>query len=132
VRVARGAMIRSPATVSNAAERKNAMTETMQSATAELADRSRELAAAHGLSDGALGAVLLSLVERLEAPFGIKEIASGRYVHVNLRLAALYGRSPEQLLGHTDADLLGNDLSAALRSADQSAIAQPLAHCADF
>ncbi len=108
------------------------MTETMQSTTAELADRSRELAAAQGLSDGALGAVLLSLVERLEAPFAIKEIATGRYVHVNLRLASLYGRSPEQLLGHTDAELLGNELSAPLRNADQSAVAQPLAHGADY
>jgi len=83
------------------------MTETMQSTPAELADRARELSAAHALADGAMGAVLLSLVERLEAAFAIKDIATGRYVHVNLRMAALYGRSPEQLLGHTDADLLG-------------------------
>ena len=102
------------------------MTETMQSPPAELADRSRELAAAHGLSDGALGAVLLSMVERLEAPLGIKDIASGRYVHVNLRMAALYGRSPQELLGHTDADLLGPELSGPLRNADQSAIVQSL------
>ncbi len=107
------------------------MTESHPSTPAELADRSRELAAAHGFSDGALGAVLLALVERLEAAFAIKDIATGRYVHVSARMAALYGRSPEQLLGHTDADLLGNDLSAPLRSADQSAIAQPLAHVTD-
>ncbi|HEX6707995.1 MAG TPA: diguanylate cyclase [Albitalea sp.] len=102
------------------------MTETMQSPPAELADRSRELAAAHGLSDGAMGAVLLTLVERLEAPFGIKDIASGRYVHVNLRMAALFGRSPQELLGQTDADLLGPELSGPLRSADQSALVQSL------
>jgi len=102
------------------------MTETMQSSPAELVDRSRELVAAHGLADGALGAVLLSLVERLEAPFAIKEIASGRYVYVNLRMAALYGRSTEQLLGHTDADLLGAELANPMRTADQSALAQSL------
>jgi hypothetical protein len=107
------------------------MTETMQSTPAELVDRSRELSAAHGLADGALGAVLLSLVERLEAPFAIKDIATGKYVHVNLRMAALYGRSPEQLLGHTDTDLLGPELSAPLRSADQSALAQSHAHTID-
>ena len=107
------------------------MTETMQSSPAELADRTRELVAAHGLADGALGAVLLSLVERLEAPFAIKDIATGRYVHVNLRMAALVGRSPEQLLGHTDADLLGPELSAPLRSADQSALAQTLPYTTD-
>jgi diguanylate cyclase (GGDEF)-like protein len=107
------------------------MTESHPSTPADLADRSRELAAAHGLSDGALGSVLLALVERLDAPFAIKDIATGRYVHVSPRMAALYGRSPEQLLGHTDADLLGPELSAPLRSAEQSAIAQALAHTAD-
>jgi len=107
------------------------MTETMLSSPAELADRTRELVAAHGLADGAMGAVLLSLVEKLEAPFAIKEIATGRYVHVNLRMAAMVGRSPEQLLGHTDADLLGPELSAPLRSADQSALAQSLPYTTD-
>lgn len=107
------------------------MTETPQSMLAELADRSRELAAAHGLSDGALGAVLLAIVERLDAPFAIKDIANGRYVHVNSRMAALYGRSPEELLGHTDVDLLGPELAAPLRNAEQAAVAQPLAHTSE-
>jgi diguanylate cyclase (GGDEF)-like protein len=102
------------------------MTDTMQSSPAELADRSRELAAAHDLSDGAMGAVLLSVLERLEAPFAIKDIANGRYVHVNLRMAALYALSPEQLLGHTDAELLGPELAGPLRTADQAALAQTL------
>jgi len=102
------------------------MTETMQSTPAELADRARELRAAHGLADGSLGAVLLSVVERLEAPFAVKEVGTGKYVHVNLRMASLYGRSPEQLLGHTDADLLGPELSAPLRVADQTALGQSL------
>lgn len=103
------------------------MTEPMQSTPADLADRARELRAAHGLADGALGAVLLSVVERLEVPFAVKEIASGRYVHVNARMATLYGRSPEQLLGCTDADLVGAELAAHLRSADQTAQVQPSA-----
>ena len=107
------------------------MTETMLSSPAELADRSRELAAAHGLAEGALGAVLLSLVERLEAAFAIKDVATGRYVHVNLRMAALYGRSVEQLLAHTDADLLGPEVAAALRLADQAALGQEFASTTD-
>jgi diguanylate cyclase (GGDEF)-like protein len=107
------------------------MTETMQSAPAELAERSRELTAALELADGAFGAVLLGLVDRLEAPFAIKDIANGRYRHVNLRMAALYGRSPEQLLGQTDTDLLGAELSAPLRTAEQSALAQASAHTAE-
>lgn len=107
------------------------MTETMQSTPAELADRVCELRAAHGLADGSFGAVLLSLVEHLEAPFAVKETGTGKYVHVNMRMAALYGRSPEQLLGHTDADLLGSELSAALRTADQTALAQPSSYTTD-
>jgi len=107
------------------------MTETMQSTPAELVDRARELRAANGLADGSLGAVLLSLVERLEAPFAVKEITTGKYVHVNMRMAALYGRSPEQLLGHTDAELLGPELSAALRAADQTSLGQSLPYTTD-
>ncbi|MBW8829301.1 MAG: diguanylate cyclase [Burkholderiales bacterium] len=103
----------------------------MQSTPAELADRASELRAANGLAEGSLGAVLLSLVERLEAPFAVKEISTGKYVHVNMHVAALYGRSPEQLLGHTDAELLGPELSAALRTADQTALGQSLPYTTD-
>jgi len=103
------------------------MIETTQTSPAELAERARELRAAHGLADGAIGAVLLSLVDKLDAPFSIKEMASGRYVHVNARLASLYGLAPEQLLGHTDAELLGPELSGPLRTADQAAQSPALA-----
>jgi diguanylate cyclase (GGDEF)-like protein len=44
-----------------------------------------------------------------------------------MRMAALYGRSPEQLLGYTDADLLGPEVASHLRSADQTALGQSLA-----
>jgi diguanylate cyclase (GGDEF)-like protein len=107
------------------------MTDTMQSTPAELADRTGELTAKLGLADGAFGAVLCTLIERLEAPFAIKEIASGRYVHVNLRMAALYGRSGEEMLGRSDGDLLGSELSSPLRSAEQSALAQALPFTAE-
>jgi len=107
------------------------MIETMQSTPAALADRARELRAAHGLADGSLGAVLLTMVERLEAPFAVKDIGTGKYVHVNARMASLYGRSTEQLLGRTDADLLGTELSAPLRTADLNAIGQTLPHTTD-
>ena len=107
------------------------MTETMQSPPADLAERSRELIAALSLAHGAFGSVLFSLVERLEAPLAVKEIATGRYVHVNLRMAGLFGRAPQELIGHTDAELLGPELSAPLRAAEQSALAQTLPHGAE-
>ncbi len=100
------------------------MTETMQFTPSELADQVCQLAAVHGLADGALGGLLLSLVERLEAPFAIKEMAGGRYVYANLRMAALVGRSPDHVIGHTDAQLFGPDLAGALRAADQAAVGQ--------
>jgi len=106
--------------------KEGSMTETMQSPPAELAARALEMIATMGLADGSFGAVLFSLVERLEAPFAIKEISSGRYVHANLRMAAVYGRTPEQMLGRTDVELLGSELSAPLRSAEQSSLAQAL------
>jgi diguanylate cyclase (GGDEF)-like protein len=107
------------------------MTETMQSSPAELADRARELAAAHGLEEAALGGVLLGLVDRVDASFAIKEIASGRYVYVNRRMAEICGRSIEELLGQTDADLLGSDAAASLRSADQTALTNRLPYTCD-
>ena len=107
------------------------MIETMQASPAELAGRSRELIAELGLAKGAFGGVLFGLVERLEAPFAIKEIGSGRYVHASPRLAALFGRTPEQVVGQTDADLLGPEMSAALRTAEQSALAQDAPHSAE-
>jgi diguanylate cyclase (GGDEF)-like protein len=102
------------------------MTETMQSAPAELAERSRELAAALELTDGAFGGVLFGLVERLEMPFAVKDIATGRYLHANPRMGSLFGITPQQLLGQTDVDLLGMELSAPLRAADHAACAQSL------
>ena len=100
------------------------MVETNQAAPADLAGCSRELIAELGLAKGAFGAVLFSLIDCLDAPFAIKEIASGRYVHANARAAALFGVLPEQLIGQTDTEILGSEMSAALRSAEQSALAQ--------
>jgi len=104
------------------------MNETIHPPAVEPVERSRELAAALDLTDGALGGVLFSLIDRLEAAVGIKQMPSGRYVHVNARMAELYGMSPEQLLGRTDIELLGAERAASLRKADQTAIAQSAPH----
>jgi diguanylate cyclase (GGDEF)-like protein len=114
-----------------AAMRDPAMTDTLQSTPSVLADQASQLAMAHGLMHGALGGVLLALLERLEAPFGIKEMPSGRYVHASLRMAGLLGRSPDHVIGHTDAELLGPDAASALRAADQSAMAESASTATD-
>lgn len=103
------------------------MPESKQSSPA-LAQFSHELAEQLGLADSAFGAVLFNLVEHLKAAFAIKEIGSGRYAHVSPRLAALYGHPAHAMIGKIDAELLGADLAAPLRSADAAAGVQPLPH----
>ena len=97
------------------------MTDTRRSSPADSADRAREWVADFGLHDGALGAVLFGLVEQLDAPLSVKDIASGQYVHANVAMAALVGLTPPQVLGKTDAALFGADAAASLRTADLAA-----------
>lgn len=51
----------------------------------------------------------------------VKELDSGRYVHVNEAMAALWRRTPGQMLGLTDADIVGPALAAVFRAAEQTA-----------
>ncbi len=97
------------------------MTDTRRSAPADSADRAREWVADFGLHDGALGAVLFGLLEQLDAPLSVKDVASGQYVHVNAAFAELVGSTPPEVLGKTDAQIFAAELTAALRTADQAA-----------
>jgi diguanylate cyclase (GGDEF)-like protein len=72
---------------------------------------------------GALCEVLLAWVERSEVLLSVKEAGSGRYVHVNPRMAALLDRPPAGIVGLTDVDLMDSGQWAPLRAADQSAAA---------
>jgi diguanylate cyclase (GGDEF)-like protein len=81
------------------------------------------LAASIGLAESGLCEVLLTWVERSEALLSVKEIGSGRYVHVNARMAALLGLPAQEVVGLTDADLLEPGQWTPLRAADQSAAA---------
>jgi diguanylate cyclase (GGDEF)-like protein len=74
--------------------------------------------------DGIACEVLSAWFERSEGLLSVKEAASGRYVHVNARMAALLGRPPGEVVGLADVDLLDAGQSAPLRVADQSAAAQ--------
>lgn len=77
-----------------------------------------------GLTPTALCDALLGFVEHTDALFAVKEIAGGRYVRVNARMADLLGRTAQEISGLTDADLLEPGQWTALRAADQSAAAQ--------
>ncbi len=73
------------------------------------------------VDERALRAVLLTWFERSEGLLSLKELGSGRYVHVNARMAALLGRPQAEILGLADVDLMEPDQWAPLRAADQSA-----------
>jgi diguanylate cyclase (GGDEF)-like protein len=99
------------------------MTESNQQALSARAELSAALAATLGLAPQAWGVVALTLLDRVEAAFGIKEAATGRYVHANARMAALVGRPAE---GLADEDWADAKACYALKSADQSAMVQTL------
>lgn len=57
-------------------------------------------------------------------PVALKDADSGVYRYVNDAMAALFGRSAAEVVGRTDAQLLSAPRAAALRAADQTALAQ--------
>lgn len=54
----------------------------------------------------------------------VKDAGSGRYLHANELLLAWMGREAASVIGHTDTDLFDATSHAALRAADQTALAQ--------
>jgi len=76
-----------------------------------------------------LGNVLGALLEQRGEFLAVKDVSTGRYVHVNDAMAAFLGRPATDILGHTDADWLDAPLASTLRAADQTALAHgaPLA-----
>jgi diguanylate cyclase (GGDEF)-like protein len=86
-------------------------------------DATNSLNAIPDVDESALREVLLAWLERSEGLLSVKEIGSGRYVHVNPRMAALLGRPPAEVIGLTDVDLMESGQWAQLRAADQSAAA---------
>ncbi|HRI18811.1 MAG TPA: diguanylate cyclase [Burkholderiaceae bacterium] len=81
-----------------------------------------------GLGNGVLCQALLAWIDRVDALLAIKELGSGRYVHVNAAMARLLGRPAAELIGLTDADLMESGQWASLRAADQAAagLARPV------
>ena len=87
----------------------------------EVSPRSDGLGPSLGVHAPSVCEALLAWVERSEGLLSLKEVGSGRYVHVNSRMAALLGRPEAQVLGLTDADLMESGQWASLRAAEQSA-----------
>ncbi|HEY4066744.1 MAG TPA: diguanylate cyclase [Burkholderiaceae bacterium] len=87
-------------------------------------------ALAHALEADAAGiaGALLETLDRLDVLLAVKEVASGRYVHANARMAELFGRAAAaELIGLTDAELMDPAAAATIRAAEQTALAHDAA-----
>ena len=90
-------------------------------------DVARALANALEADEVGLAGALLDMLDRLGVLLAVKEVASGRYVHVNARMAELFGRTPDGLIGHTDTELMEPAQAATIRAAEQTALAHDAA-----
>lgn len=68
--------------------------------------------------------VLPALLALRGEMLSVKELGSGRYVHVNLAMAAFLGRPEAEILGRADAELFDVPLAGVMRAAEQTALAQ--------
>jgi diguanylate cyclase (GGDEF)-like protein len=99
------------------------MNETTPALPQERIEVVRRLADTLEVREAALAAVLMDLLDRVDVMLSIKDVATGRYLHVNAAMAALFGRDAAAMTGSTDAELLEPAQSAAMRAAEQSALA---------
>ena len=89
------------------------------------------LPAALELEQGGLTALLLGLMDEIDALLAIKDIGSGRYMHASPGMAALWSRRPEQMVGATDNELMDPAQATLLRAAEKGALADPRARVAE-
>ncbi len=101
------------------------MTESSPPSFAGRVEAAAALVTALQAGEGAVVAVLLDLLDRCDIASAVKEAASGRYVHANARMSALWGTARRSIVGATDAELLESGPWPALRSAEQAALAMP-------
>ncbi len=99
------------------------MNETISSKPQECTEMARSLAHALEADDSGLAGALFTALDRLNVLLSIKEVASGRYLHVNARMAELLGRSAADMVGRADADLLAPAQTATIRAAEHAALA---------
>jgi len=71
-----------------------------------------------------MGTVLQAWAAQQGVLLSVKSAESGRYGFVSAAMAAFLGLGEDQILGHTDSELMDGSLAAALRAAEQAAQAQ--------
>lgn len=72
----------------------------------------------------AWASLLPAVLARQGSLLCIKDVATGRYVHVNAAMAAFLRRTPESTVGSTDPELFDSNVAVALRAAEQTALSQ--------
>ena len=72
----------------------------------------------------ALARAMLAWADQQGLAISVKTADDGRYVQANEPLLRRFDRPLDQVLGHTDADLVDQGTAALLRSADHTALAQ--------
>ncbi len=70
-----------------------------------------------------LGRTLQALATLPGVMIGVKDASDGRYLLASESLAAFYGRPLTEVVGRSDTELLDPTLGAAMRAADQTALA---------
>jgi diguanylate cyclase (GGDEF)-like protein len=71
----------------------------------------------------AAGRLLMAYASTPGVMFGLKDGSDGRYVAASESLAQFYGRPLDDVIGRNDSELLDPTLGAAMRAADQTALA---------
>lgn len=99
------------------------MNETTPALSQDRTAMARALARALEADAAGFAAVLLEMLDRVDVLLAIKEVATGRYLHVNGAMAELFGRTPAAMLAVTDAELMEPAQAAAMRAAEQTALA---------
>ncbi len=84
------------------------------------------LLAALGPGTTAFANVLLEMLDRADAAIAVKDVASGQCVYANSRYAALFGHTPQAMLGRADSELMAASEALAMRNGEQAALTQTL------
>lgn len=78
---------------------------------------------ADAASMAAAGKLLAAYASMPGVMYGLKNGSDGRYIAASDSLAQFYGRPIDEVLGRNDTELLDPTLGAAMRAADQTALA---------
>ena len=99
------------------------MNETTPALTQDRIEVARSLLRALHADAAGLATVLLEMLDRVDVLLAIKEVATGRYLHVNPAMARLFGRTSGAMVDLTDAQLMEPAQAASMRAAEQTALA---------